>query len=58
MQRAIDIDVFEFAGQQAGDGVNIFAVESGRPILFRFDESSLRLRLVFRAIGGEGRQGE
>lgn len=56
VQRAIDVGIFELAGQQARNGRDVFAVEGCGPILLCFDESRLGLWLVLGALGTHHRQ--
>jgi hypothetical protein len=53
MQRTINVGVFKFVSQQAGDSCSVFSAQCRGPVLFKFDQRSLGLRLILGAIGGE-----
>lgn len=58
VQGAVHVGVFEFVGDHAGDSIGIFAAEGVGPGMFQLDERRLGLRLILRAIFGEGGHGQ
>jgi len=55
MQRAVDIGVFKFVGENAGDGSGVFAVEGVGPGEFEVTERDFRPRLISRTVCSSGR---
>ncbi len=53
MQRTINVGIFKFVSQQAGNSSSVFSAQCRGPVLFEFDKRGLSLRLILGAIGGE-----
>ena len=54
VDRAVDVGVFKFVGEDAGDGIGVFVGESVGPVALEFNKGGLCLGLVLGAFGGKG----
>jgi len=55
VDRAVDVGVLEFFGEDAGDGTCVFVGEGVGPVVLEFDEGGFVLGLMIRAVSGESR---
>ena len=58
VQRAVDINFFEFVGHHASDSASVLAGKRSSPILFEFDERALGLRLISWTVRAKCRHGD